>query len=45
MIVNLITITLITLLIVMKQQTPDERCRGSALEHYPNLPTPGAFTE
>jgi hypothetical protein len=43
-IVNLITNTLITLLIVMKQQTPDERRRGSAPEQYVNLPMPGDFT-
>ena len=34
MIANLITSTLITLLIVTKQQTPDERRRGSAREYY-----------
>jgi hypothetical protein len=44
--VNLITSTLITLLIVMKQQTPDERRRGSAARvHYVNLPMTGAFMQ
>ena len=43
MIVNLITSSLITLLTVMKQQTPDERRRGSAREYYVNLLLTGAF--
>jgi hypothetical protein len=43
MAVNLITGTLITLLTVMKQQTPHERRRGSAREYYVNLPMTGAL--
>jgi hypothetical protein len=43
MIFNLITSTLITLSIAMKQQTPDERRRGSERDYYINLPMTGAF--
>ena len=45
MMANLITSTLINLLIVTKQQTPDERRRGSARVYYVNLTMTGAFIQ